>query len=55
MSKTDKELAIDVAKAYIEATSIKVKPNSGTTSILPLDNVNQIIKSVHKTLSELEK
>ncbi|MGM0168287.1 hypothetical protein IGI39_004042 [Enterococcus sp. AZ135] len=55
MSKTDKELAIDVAIAYIEATSVKVKQNNGTTIVIPFDHLNNIIKTVHKTLSDLEK
>lgn len=57
MSKTDKELAVVVATAVIEANSVKlaVAPNSvkHQTQRLSLDEINAIIQSVHTTLRNL--
>ncbi|WP_161900108.1 hypothetical protein [Candidatus Enterococcus leclercqii] len=57
MSKTDKELAIDVAIAVINAhPATKVALSSGgSTEVYGLDlkSINNIIQSVHKTLQSL--
>lgn len=57
MSKTDKELAVDVAKAVIEANSVKMAIASNNvkhqTNPVNLDSINAIIKSVHQTLQNL--
>lgn len=57
MSKTDKELTIDVVKAVIEANSVKlaVGPNSAhhQTPRVTLNEINTIIESVYKTLHNL--
>lgn len=57
MSKTDKELAVDIAKAVIEANSVKLAISSNnvkhTTARVTLEDINTIIKSVHGTLQGL--
>ncbi|MGX7394032.1 hypothetical protein [Carnobacterium mobile] len=57
MSKTDKELAIDVAKALIEANSVKfgVGPNNVAkqTYGLNLESIQNVIKGVYTTLQNL--
>lgn len=57
MSKTDKELAVDVAIAFIKANSVQIVPtgNGGTvqTHGTNLKNVTTIIESVHQTLKSL--
>lgn len=57
MSKTDKELAVEVAKAFIAANpqEIVVAPNNVARSTKPitLSGVNNIIESVHATLQGL--
>ncbi|WP_282798562.1 hypothetical protein [Lactococcus lactis] len=59
MTKTDKELAVEVAKAFIEANpqKIVVAPNNVARSTKPLNlgEVNGIIKSVHSTLQNLSE
>lgn len=57
MSKTNKELAIDVAIAYIEAHTKQIIAASNNvikeTTMINLDSVNNIIKSVYTTLDSL--
>ena len=58
MSKTNKELAVDVAIAYIEAHQKQIAVASNNvireTSMLDLQSVNNIINSVYQTLQELK-
>lgn len=54
MSKTNKELAVDVAIAYIQANSNKKHSNGQSFPNLNTDNINTIIVSVHQTLLKLE-
>lgn len=57
MSKTNKELAIDVAVAYIEAHTKQIiaSPNNivKETTMISLESVNNIINSVYTTLDSL--
>lgn len=57
MSKTNKELAIDVAVAYIEAHTKQIiaSPNNivKETTMISLEAVNNIINSVYTTLDSL--
>ena len=59
MNKTNKELAVDVAIEYIRAhqKQIAVSENIGfkETTMIDLKSVNNIIKSVYKTLEDLDK
>lgn len=57
MSKTDKELAVDVAKAFIEANSVKLAVASNNvkhqTKGASLEEINNVIKSVHEVIQGL--
>ena len=57
MAKTDKELAVDVAKAVIEANSVKFGIASNNTprqtSPVSLDSIQSIISGVYITLQDL--
>ncbi len=53
-NKTDKELAIEVAIAYIQATGERKLPNGGSANLLSFDNLEAVIKTVHKTLKSLK-
>lgn len=59
MSKSNKELAVDVAIEYIRAHQKQIIVSSNNvfkeTSMIGLESVNNIIKSVHKTLDELDQ
>jgi hypothetical protein len=59
MSKSNKELAVDVAIEYIRAHQKQIIVSSNNvfkeTSMIDLESVNNIIKSVHKTLDELDQ
>ena len=54
MSKTNKELAVDVAIAYIEASSKLVLGNGASNGLVKVDNVQQIIKATYTTLESLD-
>lgn len=49
MSKTNKELAVDIALKYIEATGTQGK------SIVKLADLITVLKSTYQTLEELDK
>lgn len=51
--KSNKELAVDVAIAYIEATSRLVYPNGGSHELPKMESINAIIQSVYSTLEKL--
>ncbi len=57
MTKSDKELAIDVVKAVIEANSVKlaIAPNNVKHQTMPLGikEINNVIESVYGTLQNL--
>lgn len=53
--KSNRELAVDVAKAYIEATKIQVRSNNSDTQVVSLKNTCDIIKAVYTTLENLDK
>lgn len=53
MHKSDKELAIDVAIAYIQSVNNGKLVTGATKEPLPLKNANNIITSVYKTLTSL--
>lgn len=59
MCKSNKELAVDVAIEYIRAhqKQIVAAPNSiiKETSMINLESVNNIIKSVYDTLDGIDK
>ena len=59
MSKTNKELAVDVAIEYIRAHQKQnvASPNNiiKETTMINLESVNNIIKSVYKTLEDFDK
>ena len=53
--KTNKELAVDIAIAYIESSSRLVHPNGGSAGITPIGNVVKVIETVFQTLENLGK
>ena len=59
MSKSNKELAVDVAIEYIRAHQKLIIVSSNNvfkeTSMIDLESVNNIIKSVYETLDELDQ
>ncbi len=59
MSKSNKELAVDVAIEYIRAHQKQITVSSNNvfkeTRMIDLESVNNVIKSVHKTLDELDQ
>lgn len=57
MSKTNKELAVDVALKLIEVNPVQsYAPNNlKLTKSLSLESICNIIKSVHATLENLDK
>lgn len=57
MSKTNKELAVDVALKVIEAHQVvPCGPNNlSTTKCINLEQINNIIESVYTTLEKLDK
>ena len=59
MSKSNKELAVDVAIEYIRAHQKQITVSSNNvfkeTRMIDLESVNNVIKSVHKTLDELDR
>lgn len=59
MSKTNKELAVDVAIEYIRAHQKQIAVSSNNnfkeTSMIDLASVNNIIKTVYKTLDDIDK
>ena len=59
MSKPNKELAVDVAIEYIRAHQKQIIVSSNNvfkeTSMIDLESVNNIIKSVYETLDELDQ
>ena len=59
MSKSNKELAVDVAIEYIRAHQKQITVSSNNvfkeTSMINLKSVNNVIKSVYKTLDELDQ
>lgn len=57
MSKTNKELAVDVAMKVIEAHQVVPcgHNNLSTTRGINLEEINNIIKSVYTTLEKLDK
>ena len=59
MSKSNKELAVDVAIEYIRAHQKQIIVSSNNvfkeTSMSDLESVNNIIKSVYETLDELDQ
>ena len=59
MSKSNKELAVDVAIEYIRAHQKQIIVSSNNvfkeTRMIDLASVNNVIKSVYKTLNELDR
>ena len=54
MSKSDKELAVDIAKAYIEASGHSKKFDGSSNPLIKADSVINIIKGVHAELKKLD-
>ena len=54
MNKTNKELAVEVAIAYIEASSKLKHGNGGSRELIPHSSVQNIIKTTHQTLVSLD-
>jgi len=54
MSKTNKELAIDVAIAAINANPKTVASNNSVSCGLTAQNICSLIKSVHTTLEKID-
>lgn len=59
MCKSNKELSVDVAIEYIRAHQKQITASSNgaiqETSMIHLDSINNVIKSVYKTLEDLDK
>lgn len=54
MAKSDKELAVEIAKAYIEASSQQKEINGISRPLIKLDSVLNVIKKTHNELSKLD-
>lgn len=54
MSKSDKELAVEIAKAYIEASSQLKLPNGGSANLIKADSVLNIIDATYERLKKLD-
>lgn len=54
MSKTNKELAIDVAVAYIYASGNAKTANGASTGPYNLEQIEQVIKHVYTALESLD-
>lgn len=54
MTKTNKELAVDVAIAYISASGYAKAPNGASTGPYNLEQIENIIKRVYTTLESLD-
>jgi hypothetical protein len=54
LAKTDKELAVEIAKAYIEASSQLKLANGGSKNLIDFESVIKIIQTVHATLKKLD-
>jgi hypothetical protein len=52
-NKTDKELAVDVAIAYIQASGNRKVANGASAALVSLENVQTVIDAVHRTLKSL--
>lgn len=52
-NKTDKELAVEVAIAYIQASGNRKGANGVSATLVSLENVETVINSVHQTLKSL--
>ena len=55
MSKTNKELAVDVAIAYISASGYAKAPNGASTGPYNLEQIEKVIEHVYSTLEALDK
>lgn len=59
MSKTDKELAVEVAKAYIESRTIKLATDANghpiVTPAVTKSEINSVINSTYKTIQSLQE
>lgn len=59
MTKTDKELAVDIAKAVIEANTVQlqVASNGGARQTHPISNsdIQSVIKATYTTLQGLSE
>lgn len=54
MSKSDKELAVEIAKAYIEASGHSKLANGASKNLLSADSVLKIIEATYQTLKKLD-
>ncbi len=54
MSKSDKELAVEIAKSYIEASANLQQANGASKPIIKADNVLELIKDFHAELKKLD-
>jgi len=54
MSKTDKELAVEVAIAYIEASAHGKLANGASKQLLSVDSVINVINGTYNTLKNLD-
>lgn len=54
MEKSNKELAVDVAIAYISASGYAKAPNGASPGPYNLEQVENIIKHVYRTLESLD-
>lgn len=55
MPKTNKELAVEVSIAYIQASSNLKHGNGTSKDLISLQSVVNVIKGVHQTLENLDK
>lgn len=51
--KTDKELAVEIGKAYIEASAHRKMSNGNSMNLPPADSVNNVIKATYEVLKTL--
>jgi|GEM_PF-6304912 len=54
MSKSDKELAVEIGKAYIESSSHLTLPNGGSPKLISADSVIKVIEATYKALKKLD-
>lgn len=54
MSKSDKELAVEIAKAYIAASANSKQANGASKQLIKADDVLGLIKDFHTELKKMD-
>ena len=54
MSKSDKELAVEIAKSYIEASANRKRQNGASEPIIKAETVLKLIQDFHAELKKID-